>query len=182
MRKVIPVLAALLVCLSQHLLAQGFSITQYDIDVMIQENGSLKIRETIDVFFTEKKHGIYKDIPTRYTIDFPAAGDSAKYRYLSGNILKMPVRNIAVPGNEYQLEFDENQLRIKIGDPDETVEGVRQYVIAYEVDNIMAFYTDHAQLNWNLIGEYWDANIEKARFTLHLPKPSPAENAITISS
>lgn len=170
-------------CLSQNVSAQGFSITQYDIDVAIQENGSLKIRETIDVFFTEKKHGIYKDIPTRYSIDFPVMGDSAKYRYLApGNVLKMPVRNIAVPGNEYKLEFDENQLRIKIGDPDETVEGARQYVIAYEVDNIMAFYKDHAQLNWNLIGEYWDANIEKARFTLHLPKPSPAENAISVSS
>lgn len=176
-------MAALLLCLSQNMPAQGFSITQYDIDVVIQENGSLKIRETIDVFFTEQKHGIYKDIPTRYTIDFPVMGDSAKYRYLSpGNVLKMPVRNIAVPGNEYQLEFDENQLRIKIGDPDETVEGARQYVISYEVDNIMAFYKDHAQLNWNLIGEYWDANIEKARFTLHLPKPSPAENAISVSS
>jgi len=182
MHKVILVFTVLLLCFSQRTQAQGFNITQYDIDVTIQENGALKIRETIDVFFTEEKHGIYKDIPTRYTIDFPAVGDSAKYRYLSGNVLKMPVRNIAVPGNEYQLEFDENQLRIRIGDPDETVEGARQYVIAYEVDNIMAFYENHAQLNWNLIGEYWDANIEKARFTIHLPKPMPAENAITISS
>lgn len=182
MRKVILILTTLLVCLSGRIRAQGFNITQYDIDVSIEENGSLKIRETIDVFFTEEKHGIYKDIPTRYAIDFPVLGDSARYRYLSGNVLKMPVRNIAVPGHEYQLEFDENQLRIRIGDPDKTVEGAQQYVIAYEVDNIMAFYKDHAQLNWNLIGEYWDAPIEKARFTLHLPKPTPAENAIAIQS
>lgn len=182
MRKVILVCTTLLVCLSQRIGAQGFNITQYDIDVAIQENGSLKIRETIDVFFTEKKHGIYKEIPTRYTIDFPVIGDSAKYRYLTGNVLKMPVRNIAVPGNEYKLEFEENLLKIRIGDPDETVEGARQYVIEYEVDNIMAFYTGHSQLRWNLIGEYWDADIEKARFTIHLPKPSPAQNTIRIQS
>jgi uncharacterized membrane protein YgcG len=181
MRKVI-LFTALLFCLLQRIHAQGFSITQYDIDVTIQENGSLKIRETIDVFFTEKKHGIYKDIPTRYTIDFAAVGDSAKYRYLTGNVLKMPVRNIAVPDNPYQLEFDENQLRIRIGDADETVEGAKQYVISYEVDNIMAFFKNHAQLRWNLIGEYWDANIEKAHFTIHLPKPSPTQNAIAVQS
>lgn len=182
MRKFIPVAVFLLAFLANDIQAQGFNITQYDIDVTILENGALKIRETIDVFFTEEKHGIYKDIPTRYTIDFPAVGDSARYRYLRGNVLKMPVRNIAVPGHEYKLEFDENQLRIRIGDPDKTVEGAQQYVIAYEVDNIMAFYKHHAQLNWNLIGEYWDAPIEKARFTIHLPKPSPAENAISVQS
>lgn len=182
MRYVILVCTALLACLSHHSQAQGFNITQYDIDVAIQENGCLKIRETIDVFFTEKKHGIYKDIPTRYTIDLPAIGDSAKYRYLLGNVLKMPVRNIEVPGNTYNLEFDENQLRIRIGDPDETVEGAQQYVISYEIDNIMAFYANHAQLKWNLIGEYWDANIENARFTIHLPKPAPSKNAIKVQS
>jgi uncharacterized membrane protein YgcG len=182
MRKVILVCTALLLCLSQRIQAQTFNITQYNIDVAIQENGSLKIRETIDVFFTEKKHGIYKDIPTRYTIEFPADGDRAKYRYLTGDVLKMPVRNIAVPGHPYALQFDENQLRIRIGDADKTVIGARQYVIEYEVDNIMAFYKDHAQLRWNLIGEYWDANIEKAGFTIHLPKPSPAKNGIKVQA
>ncbi len=65
MHKVILVFTVLLLCFSQRTQAQGFNITQYDIDVTIQENGALKIRETIDVFFTEEKHGIYKDIPTR---------------------------------------------------------------------------------------------------------------------
>ena len=52
MRKVILVFTVLLLCFSQRMQAQGFNITQYDIDVTILENGSLKIRETIYVFFT----------------------------------------------------------------------------------------------------------------------------------
>jgi len=147
--------------------AQDFDIKNYDIDITLKDNGALKIKETIDVFFTKAKHGIYKDIPTRYTIDFQPNLEKARYKLLQNDLLTMPISGIKVHKHPYKLDPQDNYLRIKIGDADETVEGNQQYIIEYEVDNIVAFYDNHSELHWNLIGEYWKARIEKATYTIH---------------
>lgn len=162
--------------------AQGFDITHYDIDITIQENGALKIKETIDVFFAEAKHGIYKDIPTQYTIEYQPNLLKAKYKLLQNNLLTMPISNIKVHNRPYKLEHNPFYLHIQIGDEDKTVEGNQQYIIEYEVDNIAAFYEDHIELNWNLIGEYWKAIIKKATYTIHFPKPQTDRNPITYTT
>ncbi len=162
--------------------AQDFDIKNYDIDITVKENGALKIKETIDVFFTKAKHGIYKDIPTRYTIEFQPNLEKARYKLLQNDLLTMPVSGIKVHKHPYKLDSQDNYLRIKIGDGDKTVEGNQQYIIEYEVDNIVAFYDNHVELNWNLIGEYWKARIEKATYTIHFPKPQSDYNPISYTT
>lgn len=162
--------------------AQDFDIKNYDIDITVKENGALKIKETINVFFTKAKHGIYKDIPTRYTIEFQPNLEKARYKLLQNDLLTMPVSGIKVHKHPYKLDSQDNYLRIKIGDEDETVEGSQQYIIEYEVDNIIAFYNNHIELNWNLIGEYWKARIEKATYTIHFPKPHTETQPITFTT
>lgn len=162
--------------------AQDFDIKNYDIDITLKDNGALKIKETIDVFFTKAKHGIYKDIPTRYTIDFQPNLEKARYKLLQNDLLTMPISGIKVHKHPYKLDPQDNYLRIKIGDADETVEGNQQYIIEYEVDNIVAFYDNHSELHWNLIGEYWKARIEKATYTIHFPKPQTDTQPITYTT
>jgi uncharacterized membrane protein YgcG len=161
---------------------QDFDIKNYDIDITVKENGALKIKETIDVFFTKAKHGIYKDIPTRYTIEFQPGLEKARYKLLQNDLLTMPISGIKVHKHSYKLDPQDNYLRIKIGDEDETVEGSQQYIIEYEVDNIVAFFDNHSELHWNLIGEYWKARIEKATYTIHFPKPQTDTQPITFTT
>jgi uncharacterized UPF0146 family protein len=132
---------------SSQIFSQDFDIKSYDIDIILKENGALKIKETIDVFFTKPKHGIYKDIPTRYTIEFQPHLEKARYKFLQNDLLIMPISGIKVQPQTYKLESQDYFLRIKIGDEDKTVEGNQQYVIEYEVDNIVAFYDNHLELN-----------------------------------
>ncbi|MFN8346856.1 MAG: DUF2207 domain-containing protein [Spirosomataceae bacterium] len=162
--------------------SQDFDIKHYDIDMTLKENGALKVKETIDVFFTKAKHGIYKDIPTRYTIEYQPHLEKARYKWLQNDLLTMPVSGIKVHKHPYQLDPQENYLRIKIGDADETVEGNQQYIIEYEVDNIVAFYQNHSEINWNLIGEQWKARVEKATYTVRFPHPNSPGNPITYST
>lgn len=167
---------------SSQVFSQDFDIKSYDIDITLKENGALKIKETIDVFFTKAKHGIYKDIPTRYTIEFQPHLEKARYKFLQNDLLTMPISGIKVQPQTYKLESQDYFLRIKIGDEDKTVEGNQQYIIEYEVDNIVAFYDNHIELNWNLIGEYWKARIEKATYTIHFPKPHTDRTPITYTT
>ncbi len=162
--------------------AQDFDIKNYDIDITIRQNGALKIKETIDVFFTKAKHGIYKDIPNRYAIEFQPHLEKARYKFLPKDLLTMPISSIKVQPQPYTLEWQDYFLRIKIGDKDQTVEGNQRYIVEYEVDNIVAFYNNHIELNWNLIGEYWAARIEKATYTVHFPKPQTESTPITYTT
>ena len=98
---------------SSQIFSQDFDIKSYDIDIILKENGALKIKETIDVFFTKPKHGIYKDIPTRYTIEFQPHLEKARYKFLQNDLLTMPVSGIKVQPQTYKLESQDYFLRIK---------------------------------------------------------------------
>jgi hypothetical protein len=62
----------------------GYTITNYDVEMNLHQDGSMDVNETIDVNFSESRHGIYKKIPFynpsgRYTVieNLKANGDPA---------------------------------------------------------------------------------------------------------
>jgi hypothetical protein len=57
------------------------------------------------------------------------------------------------PG-EYTLEDVDNKLRIRIGDPDQTISGRHDYTITYRVEGTLNGFPDHDELYWNAIGAY----------------------------
>ena len=69
----------------------GYTITNYDIEMSLHEDGSMDVKEAIDVNFSEARRGIYRTIPFyspsgRYTIvqNLGATGDPAS-SYIEGN-------------------------------------------------------------------------------------------------
>ncbi|MDR2415355.1 MAG: DUF2207 domain-containing protein [Candidatus Peribacteria bacterium] len=38
-------------------------VTQYIVDMELHKDGSMQVNETIDVNFSESRHGIYRTIP-----------------------------------------------------------------------------------------------------------------------
>jgi hypothetical protein len=46
--------------------AESFEINNYVVDTTINNDGSLAVTETIDVVFSESKHGIERLLPQRY--------------------------------------------------------------------------------------------------------------------
>lgn len=135
--------------------SQDFTINNFHSDILIDDDSSFTVKETISVEFHRPKHGIYREIPFRYT-DEP------------GSDLTTPIEVLSVTdtaGKKWKTDISthNNVLNIRIGDARSYVEGGQTYVIYYRVlENAILFFDDHDELYWNVTGNYWQAPIREA--------------------
>lgn len=147
-------LSLLLLLLPSSSRAEYFSIASFRSDIEVRDDASLRITETIDTVFHRQRHGLYRDIPFRYTDEL-------------GKTSYTPVRGVSVrdaAGNplKHKVERSGGFLRVRIGDPDRFVNGRQVYVIDYSVENAILFFPDHDELYWNITGNDWDVPIGSA--------------------
>lgn len=141
-------------------------ISSYDVDMVVGKDGSMSVKETVQYDFGSSvdKHGFYRTLPTRMGYD-------KDYRRL------YPIDHIAVSsptGAPADLDTSrgENDVLIRIGDPNQTVDGVQTYVISYRVKAVLNGFSDHDELYWNVFGNAasgFDVPIDKATATVHMP-------------
>ena len=137
-----------------------FTIQNYDININVNENNVLDIKETIHVYFYNRRHGIYRTIPTINNV-----------RREDGTINQRPalVTNIKV-NNKYTKNTYDDCVELVIGDEDKYVYGYVTYVISYKynlgpdtLENVDEFY-------FNPIGSYWTTDIKNANIEVNMPK------------
>lgn len=138
---------------------EAFVIDEYNVNVIVGENNIYLVTEDLEVTYSEPRHGLFRDIPSRYTQ--PSTGKTR-------NIL---IKNIQVPDHPFRVEKKRSSVNIRIGDADKYVNGRQHYRISYTLnignDNI----SDYDELYLNLIGTQWDTTISRARFEVVFPKP-----------
>lgn len=157
----------LIVLISNEVLAEstvkkdnGYLIDSYDINMVVNENNTFDITEKITVYFKELRHGIYRKIPLKNSIN---RLDGTK----SNN--KAKVSNVTV--NEKHTISKENGYEvIKIGDANKTITGNHSYTIKYTYDIGKDPLKDADELYFNLIGNEWDTNISNVTFKIKMPK------------
>ena len=139
----------------------GYIIDNYDIDMIVNEDNTFDITETIDVTFTESnKHGIFRKIPLKNVV---TRLDGTK----SSNRAK--ISNISV--NEPYTTSNESGYKVlKIGDANSTVRGTRTYIIKYTYNIGKDPLKDADELYFNLIGNEWDTRIDNVNFSITMPK------------
>ena len=137
--------------------AEYFSITRYDISVTFAADGSADFVETIEVRFTEPRHGIFRFIPYRDNIN--------------GQRVDRLIKDIKVDGFKFTTSKVENDnIEIRIGDADTYVEGTQLYRISYHVVNPLNFFEDdHSEFYWDLLGISWPVEIENVTYQLNFP-------------
>jgi len=140
--------------------AQDFTINNFHSDITINEDSSFTVKETIDVEFHRLKHGIYREIPFRYTDEL-------------GKTLRTPLDVLSVTdvsGTAWKYRFTKkgDAINIRIGDAKRYVDGNQTYVITYSVENAILFFEDHDELYWNVTGNYWKAAIKEASANVNL--------------
>jgi hypothetical protein len=148
--------------------AQYFTINRYHSDIMIHQDSSFVVKETIEVTFDRPRHGIYRGLPF-------------KYREEVGHLIKTPIRVLSVKdgsGREwkYQVSKKDHMIHVRIGDPKRFVKDRQTYVITYEVENAILFLDDHDELYWNVTGNDWKAPIEEASANVGLASKSSSKN------
>lgn len=137
-----------------------YVINNYNINMVVNENNTFDITETITANFNVSKHGIYRKIPLKNTItrlDGTKSNNSAK------------ISNISVNAN-YTISNEDGYKVIKIGDSDKTLTGSHTYTIKYTYNIGKDPLKDADELYFNLIGNEWDTIINKASFTITMPK------------
>jgi uncharacterized membrane protein YgcG len=148
--------------------AQDFTINRFHSDITISEDSSLLVRETIAVQFHQSKHGIYREIPFKYTDE-------------RGNSIKTPMNVISVTDEsgkawKYKTTKKGNIVNIRVGDSGTYVEGRQVYVITYNVENAVLFFDDHDELYWNVTGNYWWASVKESSANVTLATKEKSVN------
>ncbi len=149
--RVVFIVCLLLTGAVQSACAQFFTIEDYRANIVINENGTVDVTETIEVVFDQSRHGIYREIPYRYVNKL---GD----RIVMPLTVKSVLRKDGKPWN-YKVSRQGNVINIRIGDAGRYVQGRQVYVIRYLVENAILFFDDHDELYWNVTGNYWRAPI-----------------------
>ncbi len=139
--------------------------TSYSTEIEVQDNNSYLVRENIDVFFSLKRHGIYRYIPQKGRIS---------HLEENGEVKEIPYYASfdEIEASEELYVTSENGNKVlRLGDPDEgaQVEGAQEYNLQYHVTPITS--KGYADAYYNIFPTGWQNEIPAgSTFTIHFPK------------
>ena len=137
-------------------------IQNYETSITINTDASISVQEKIlyDFGFLQR-HGIYRDIPYKYNA--------------RGGTFTIQISDVSVldeTGNKYifTTSTQNNDFKIKIGDPDSYISGQKTYIINYKVKKAINYFSEHDELYWNAIGGNWLIDINKSLIKINVPQ------------
>jgi uncharacterized membrane protein len=146
-------------------MAAAEQIEQFITDVTVQPDGSLRIAEEIRYDFGDlERRGILRTLPLTHPQE---SGTWYKDR-----VIDVSVDYVLRDGQSepYQVTESGNELMIRIGDPHETITGVHDYLIRYDVAGALTYYEDGTvDLYWNVTGDEWAVPIASTSATVAAP-------------
>lgn len=126
----------------------------YQVDIQILDDASVRVKENIDVYFNEKRRGIFRNIP--------------KAILVNGEKIKVELTDVEVQNHKFKMLNENNNRVIRIGDPDIYLTGQQTYNISYTLKNIFLFAETHTEFNYNIIHD-WDSPVDSVSFSIRLP-------------
>ena len=142
--------------------ASNFWIEDYDIQVVVNEDDTYDITETISVQFTAPSHGIYRTVPLKTTLD----RDGQKSSYYA------KVENFRMlSGQQWKDESEGGRFMARIGDPDNYADTKTVYKMSYTYDTRGDHFKDGDEVYYNFVGKEWEAqSIDHVSFDVQFPK------------
>ncbi len=141
---------------------EGWEIVLFNAEIAVLEDGSLSIRESIDVNFGSlDKHGIFREIPVRY-----------RYSETKDRVYELTVLGVTdASGRPWPYLVEENgaNQRIRIGDADRTVRGVQTYRLSYTVRGALNALPDRDEVYWNVNGPDWGVPARQVTASVRAP-------------
>lgn len=159
-KKVFACLFALVLCMNcmvVHADDGGYTITDYDVQATYKKNNTIDVKEVIHVNFSNDRHGIYRNIPLSMYIN-------ADEKY------KLAVKNISVLNDEYEIDKEDGNQVIQIGDPDSTLIGPHTYTIRYTLVIPEDYHSDFDFLYYSVLGSNWQTSIQHFSFDIQFEK------------
>ena len=138
----------------------GYVIDKYDVNIIVNENNTFDITETITAYFNVAKHGIFRTIPLKNTITRLDGTTSTN---------RTQVTNVSVD-NEYTTSRENGNYKLQIGSANRTLTGEQKYVIKYTYNLGKDPAKNYDELYYNIIGNEWDTVIGNITFSITMPK------------
>jgi uncharacterized membrane protein len=126
-------------------------------DLFLQNDGSLHVKETIHYSFSGTYNGIYRDIPlsgTQQVENVKVTTQGAYSRFVETN--SSDNHRVTV------YLYSDAQMTTPITDKDVDV------TIEYDFTHIIKFYNDIAELQYKLVGEQWEVDVGQINANIHL--------------
>lgn len=171
MRRVLLILLVLLLSAAAAS-ARSLVIQDFHADVMVMEDASISVTETIQPRFTGSWNGIYRKIPVDY---YTPQGFGFK--------LLLELQSITDEngnGLKYESSREGKYQKYKIWVPG-ALDATRTVVIRYTVPNGLRFFEDHDELYWNITGDEWEVPIESVSAKVSLPTKAEGIRAVVFT-
>lgn len=137
-------------------------IDSFDVEIKINTDASIDVKELIQYDFDGlNRHGIFRDIPIKY------AARGGNFNLRISDISVIDESNISY---QYSISYPDNNIEIKIGDPNKLITGQKTYIINYKIKRAINYFSDHDELYWNVTGNEWQVPIEKSSAKVILPQ------------
>lgn len=148
--------------------ADGFTIEGYEVILDVGIDNKVDVTENIDINFYESgHHGIYKFTPR--WLEYTNKNNKTIKR-------KSSLSSLRAEGDRYTLDVVKDKDRIKIGDPDITIDGDHTYVIKYTYDMGSDPFTGFDEFIFHAFGDYWGTEIKNPKVVINMPKSVDIEN------
>ncbi|MCF0111240.1 MAG: DUF2207 domain-containing protein [Erysipelotrichaceae bacterium] len=128
----------------------GYYYQSVHVDVEVNDAREYKITETLDVYYNEERHGIIRTIP------------------LSSSVENYKIEDISVQGAPADISTSSYSANIKIGDANETVTGLKRYIVSYTLKHYKDYDEDYDYVYLNLLGNEYDTYVETFSATITL--------------
>jgi hypothetical protein len=144
-------------------------IRTYAARIVVNDDGTIGVDETVGYFFPVAVHGIERDITLR---------DDAGGTTTAMTVARVSVRDGDSRPVPFTTENDGKIFRIRIAAPHGAVAGVQTYDIEYTASGALRYASDRDVLRWNVTGDEWKVPIGSIFVSVVLPKDAP-RNQIT---
>lgn len=139
---------------------KDYIVSNFHSEITLNQNTTLTVKETIDVNFNIKKHGIYRTIPIIY---------AAKGKTIRAKIKNISITNAKGEPVNYQRSNNNQSVELKIGSPDITIIGPYTYNITYTITDVIQIYDQKPEIYWNVTGHEWNTTILQSSATINSP-------------
>jgi len=141
-------------------LALDFEINNFESQIRLEKDSSLRITETIETNIFVQKHGIFRIIPYIY---------NHNGKTIRAKINVLGVKDETGKTIPYTIENYNQSKKIKIGEANLTISGRKSFIIDYQIKKVVLDYGEGPEIYWNVTGNEWEVPIQKASAVVESP-------------
>lgn len=140
-----------------------FNIKKYNVEANIQKDGNVDLTQKITYDFDGEFHGVYYNQDIR-GIDGVGQPEVEIY---DGATTKKLTQATTGKNNTFEVTKTKNKMNLKVYHY--TVSEQLTFIYKYRLYGVVTNYLDTAELNWKIIGDGWDNELNNVRLTVNLP-------------